>query len=116
VVPVAATEMTKTIPAFAPVIEEAERTGQPYPAWLRRDEGLGTVEDVTGLITFLASDASKGITGQAIGIGGDKLALWSHPAEKSVAYADGGWTAEAIASSWDFPQETYGIPAPRIPS
>jgi NAD(P)-dependent dehydrogenase (short-subunit alcohol dehydrogenase family) len=113
VVPVAATEMTKTIPAFGPVIEEAERTGQPYPAWLRHDEGLGTVEDVTGLITFLASDASKGITGQAIGVGGDKLALWSHPAEKSVAYAEGGWSADAIEASWDFEQETYGIPAPK---
>ncbi|GAA2684269.1 SDR family oxidoreductase [Actinoplanes palleronii] len=116
VVPIAATEMTKTIPAFAPVIEEAERTGQPYPAWLRRDEGLGTVDDVTGLITFLASDASKGITGQAIGIGGDKLALWSHPAEKQVVFHDGGWSASDIAASWDFPAETYGIPAPRVPS
>ncbi|GAA2886701.1 hypothetical protein GCM10020220_091180 [Nonomuraea rubra] len=41
VVPVAATEMTRTIPAFAPVLEEAERTGAPLPGWLRRDEGLG---------------------------------------------------------------------------
>ncbi|MFC4065231.1 SDR family oxidoreductase [Actinoplanes subglobosus] len=113
VVPIAATEMTKTIPAFGPVIEEAERTGTPYPAWLRHDEGLGTVEDVTGLITFLASDASKGITGQAIGVGGDKLALWSHPAEKAVAYTEGGWSADAIEAAWDFEQETYGIPAPR---
>jgi NAD(P)-dependent dehydrogenase (short-subunit alcohol dehydrogenase family) len=113
VIPIAATEMTKTIPAFGPVIEEAERTGQPYPAWLRHDEGLGTVEDVTGLITFLASDAAKGITGQAIGIGGDKLALWSHPAERSVKYRDGGWSGDAIAAEWDFDQETYGIPAPR---
>ncbi|MFC7528288.1 SDR family oxidoreductase [Actinoplanes sp. GCM10030250] len=119
VVPVAATEMTKTIPAFAPVIEEAERTGQPYPAWLRRDEGLGTVEDATGLITFLASDASKDVTGQAIGIGGDRLALWAHPAEKAVAFADGGWTAGAIAAEWasgvGASPETYGIPAPRVP-
>ncbi|MEV0899151.1 SDR family oxidoreductase [Actinoplanes sp. NPDC049802] len=113
VIPVAATEMTKTIPAFGPAIEEAERTGRPLPAWMRHDEGLGTVEDVTGLITFLASDASKDITGQAIGIGGDRLTLWAHPSEKHIAYAEGGWTAEAIASSWDFPPETYGIPAPR---
>ncbi|WP_433825597.1 SDR family oxidoreductase [Actinoplanes sp. CA-015351] len=119
VVPVAATEMTKTIPAFAPVIEESERTGVPYPAWLRRDEGLGTVEDVTGLIVFLASDAAKDITGQAIGIGGDRLALWSHPAEKAVAFADGGWTADAIAGGWSTgpgkSPETYGIPAPKAP-
>ncbi|WP_318528352.1 SDR family oxidoreductase [Nonomuraea gerenzanensis] len=117
VVPVAATEMTRTIPAFAPILEEAERTGAPLPGWLRRDEGLGTVEDVAGLIVYLASDASREVTGQAIGIGGDKLALWSHPAEKTVAYAEGGWSADAIAAAWDeFEPETYGIPAPKVPA
>ncbi|MFK4069705.1 SDR family oxidoreductase [Streptomyces sp. NPDC029674] len=119
VVPVAATEMTKTIPAFGPVIEESERTGKPLPDWLRKDEGLGTVEDVTGLITFLASDASAEVTGQAIGIGGDRLALWAHPTEKAVAFADGGWSAEAIAAEWPggvgAEPETYGIPAPSAP-
>ncbi|GAB3158870.1 SDR family oxidoreductase [Microbispora hainanensis] len=120
VVPVAATEMTKTIPVFAPIIEESERTGKPFPEWLRKDEGLGTVEDVAGLVVFLASDASAGVTGQAVGIGGDRLALWSHPAEKAVAFADGGWTAEAIAASWQSgvgaEPETYGIPAPKVPA
>ncbi|MFE1787074.1 SDR family oxidoreductase [Streptomyces sp. NPDC059525] len=119
VVPVAATEMTRTIPAFAPVIEESERTGEPLPDWLRKDEGLGTVEDVAGLITFLASDASDGVTGQAIGIGGDRLALWAHPKEKAVAFADGGWSGDAIAAAWPdgvgAESETYGIPAPQAP-
>ncbi|MEU6105919.1 SDR family oxidoreductase [Streptomyces flaveolus] len=119
VVPVAATEMTKTIPAFAPVIEAAERDGSPLPDWLRRDEGLGTVEDVAGLVTFLASDASEGVTGQAIGVGGDRLALWAHPKEKAVAFADGGWSAETIAAQWadgvGAEPETYGIPAPKAP-
>ncbi|MEU4232265.1 SDR family oxidoreductase [Nonomuraea sp. NPDC026600] len=113
VVPVAATEMTKTIPAFAPILEK----GEPYPDWVRKDEGLGTVEDVAGLVVYLASDASAEVTGQAIGVGGDKLALWSHPAEKAVAYADGGWSADAIAASWPATvgaePETYGIPAPK---
>ncbi|XVS67363.1 SDR family oxidoreductase [Actinosynnema sp. CA-299493] len=120
VVPVAATGMTRTIPAFAPVIEEAERTGAPFPDWLRRDEGLGTVEDVASLIVYLASDAARHITGQAIGIGGDRLALWSHPREKAVALADGGWTTAAIAESWatgvGAEPETYGIPAPTPPA
>ncbi|MEU3464000.1 SDR family NAD(P)-dependent oxidoreductase [Streptomyces sp. NPDC006733] len=119
VVPVAATEMTKTIPAFAPVIAESERTGDPLPEWLRKDEGLGTVEDVAGLITFLASDASADVTGQAIGVGGDRLALWAHPREKAVAFADGGWQADAIAAAWHggvgAEPETYGIPAPQAP-
>ncbi|GAA5012813.1 SDR family oxidoreductase [Streptomyces hyderabadensis] len=119
VVPVAATEMTKTVPAFAPAIEEAERTGAPLPDWLRKDEGLGTVEDVAGLITFLASEAAKDVTGQAIGIGGDRLALWAHPKEKAVALTDGGWSADAIGEHWHAgvgaDPETYGIPAPKAP-
>jgi NAD(P)-dependent dehydrogenase (short-subunit alcohol dehydrogenase family) len=120
VVPVAATAMTRTIPAFAPLIEESERTGEPLPAWVRRDEGLGSVDDVTGLVVVLASDAAKGITGQAIGVGGDRLALWAHPQEKTVAFADGGWSASAIAASWasgvGAAPETYGIPAPKPPA
>ncbi|MBO4269600.1 SDR family oxidoreductase [Microbispora triticiradicis] len=119
IVPVAATEMTRTIPAFAPIIEEAERTGRPFPAWLRQGEGMGTVEDVAPLVVFLASDASADVTGQAIGIGGDRLALWSHPSEKSVAYTYGGWSADAIAAAWPegvgAEPETYGIPAPNVP-
>ncbi|GID30774.1 SDR family oxidoreductase [Paractinoplanes brasiliensis] len=116
VVPVAATEMTRTIPAFAPLIEESERTGEPLPDWLRRDEGLGTADDAAGLVVFLASEAAADVTGQAIGIGGDRLSLWSHPSEKAVAFAGGGWSAEAIAAEWPTgigaQPETYGIPAP----
>ncbi|GLY80020.1 SDR family NAD(P)-dependent oxidoreductase [Actinoallomurus iriomotensis] len=117
VVPVAATEMTKTIPAFAPAIAEAERTGEPLPGWMRKDEGIGTVEDVTGLVTFLASDASAAITGQAIGVGGDRLALWTHPQEKKVELRDGGWNADEIAAAWTegvgAQPESFGIPAPQ---
>jgi 3-oxoacyl-[acyl-carrier protein] reductase len=119
VVPVAATEMTRTIPAFAPLIEASEKAGTPLPDWVRRDEGLGTVDDVASLIVFLASDLAQGVTGQAIGIGGDRLALWAHPQEKAVAFAEGGWTPDAIAHSWHTgvgaEPESYGIPAPAAP-
>lgn len=100
IVPVAATEMTATIPAFAPYVEAWQESGEPLPAWLRRREGFGTPEDVTGLVVFLASDAAAGITGRCIGIGGDKLALWSHPEEVVTAFRDGGWDADAIAEIW----------------
>lgn len=116
VIPVAATAMTKTVPVFAPHIEALEQDGTPFPDSLRKGEGFGTAEDVAGLVAFLASDASAGVTGQCIGIGGDKLALWSHPQEIAVAYADGGWSADAIAAAWPVSvgraPETYGIPAP----
>jgi hypothetical protein len=47
-------------------------------------------------------------------LGGDKLSLWAHPKEISVAYRDGGWTADGIAevfsASVGQQLETYGIP------
>ncbi|WP_084965199.1 SDR family oxidoreductase [Thermoactinospora rubra] len=119
VIPVAATAMTKTIPAFAPYVEAWEERGEPFPAWLRAAEGFGTPEDVAALPVFLASDAAAGVTGQAIGIGGDRLSLWSHPQEVAVAYREGGWDAGAIAATWATgvgrEPQTYGVPAPEVP-
>ncbi|MBL1099220.1 SDR family oxidoreductase [Streptomyces sp. 205] len=118
IVPVAATAMTETIPAFAPYIE-AMKQGAPLPGFLRKGEGFGTAADCAALVPFLASGAARSVTGQCIGIGGDKLALWSHPHETAVAYADGGWSPEAIAASWATSvgrePQTTGIPAPVIP-
>jgi NAD(P)-dependent dehydrogenase (short-subunit alcohol dehydrogenase family) len=117
-VPNAATEMTKTMPLFAPYIQALEEDGVPLPDSLRKGLAFGTAEDCAGLVVFLASAASADVTGQAIGIGGDKLSLWSHPQEISAAYTDGGWSADAIASAWATSvgarPETYGIPAPEI--
>ncbi|GAA3444594.1 SDR family oxidoreductase [Planomonospora venezuelensis] len=117
IVPIAATEMTRTIPAFAPHIDALETDGTPLPDRLRKAEGFGTAEDVAGLVVFLASDAASGVTGQCVGIGGDRLALWSHPQEIVTAYADGGWTADAIAATWSASvgrePQSYGIPAPQ---
>jgi NAD(P)-dependent dehydrogenase (short-subunit alcohol dehydrogenase family) len=115
-IPVAATAMTKTIPFFAPHVEALERDGVPLPDALRKGEGFGTPEDAAGLVVYLASAEAAGVTGQAIGIGGDKLALWAHPHERAVAYADGGWSAEGIATAWPstlgLAPETVGMPAP----
>ncbi|WHU47122.1 SDR family NAD(P)-dependent oxidoreductase [Gordonia sp. L191] len=99
VCPVAVTAMTATIPIFKPFIDEAERTGS-LPDVIRREVGMGTPEDVAGLIAFLASDAAADITGQAISIGGDRLALWTHPELSETAYHDGGFSAEDVATVW----------------
>ena len=100
VIPVAATAMTETVPFVAPYIE-ALKKGEKLPPFARQEMGFGTPEDAAGLVAFLASDAAAGITGQAVGIGGDRLALWSHPAEVVVEFADGtGWSADAIAEVW----------------
>lgn len=98
-VPVAATAMTETIGFLAPYVQ-ALRAGEPMPAFARRALAFGSPEDAAGLVTFLASDAAAGITGQAIGIGGDRLSLWTHPVQTVAAYADGGWSADAIAEAW----------------
>lgn len=118
IVPVAATAMTETIPAFAPYVE-ALRAGEPLPDVLRKGEGFGTPEDCAALVPFLASEAARGVTGQCIGIGGDKVALWSHPQEIRAAYADGGWTPDALADAWPTSVgaelQPVGIPAPKLP-
>lgn len=96
VIPVAATEMTRTMPYFAAAIEEMDK-GAVMPDFFRKDLGFGTPQDVTGLIEFLISDAAADITGQAIGVGGDRLQLWSHPEPVATLYEDGGWSADALA-------------------
>jgi NAD(P)-dependent dehydrogenase (short-subunit alcohol dehydrogenase family) len=100
IVPVAVTAMTETVPFLKPFLDALE-TGGPLAAYARRELSLGSPEDVAGVVAFLASDAAAGITGQAVGIGGDRLALWSHPSEVVVEFADGtGWSADAIAEVW----------------
>jgi NAD(P)-dependent dehydrogenase (short-subunit alcohol dehydrogenase family) len=100
IVPVAATAMTETVPFLKPYVD-ALKAGEPLPPYARRELAFGSPQDAAGLVAFLASDAAAGITGQAVGIGGDRLALWSHPSEVVVEFADGtGWSADAIADVW----------------
>jgi NAD(P)-dependent dehydrogenase (short-subunit alcohol dehydrogenase family) len=99
VIPVAATAMTATIPYFAKAVE-ADSAGEAMPAFFRHDLGFGTSADVSGLVAYLASDAAASVTGQAIGVGGDRLQLWSHPTAISTEYRDGGWTYDALVASF----------------
>jgi NAD(P)-dependent dehydrogenase (short-subunit alcohol dehydrogenase family) len=119
IVPVAATAMTETVPFVQPYIELL-KNGEPLPPFARQELGFGTPEDAAGLVAFLASDAAKDVTGQAVGIGGDRLALWSHPSEVVVEFADGtGWSADAIAGAWPErfapAQQTVGQQIPEPP-
>ena len=112
IVPNALTRMVATMPMFTEAAAAAER-GDPIPDKLRVGMGMGTAEDVAPLFVFLASDQSAAITGQCIGIGGDKLSLWAHPQEVSAAYPrrrlDGGGHCGGvgqrcradIANGWD---------------
>jgi NAD(P)-dependent dehydrogenase (short-subunit alcohol dehydrogenase family) len=112
IVPVAATAMTETLPFLKPYVD-ALQAGEPIPPYARRQLGFGSPQDAAGLVAFLASDAAAHVTGQVVGIGGDRLALWSHPAEVVVEFADGtGWAADAIAKIWParyaHAQQTFG--------
>jgi NAD(P)-dependent dehydrogenase (short-subunit alcohol dehydrogenase family) len=98
VIPVALTRMVATIPGMAELVEMADR-GDPLPAEVRAS-GLGTPDDVAPLVVFLASDEAAGVTGQAIGAGGDRIAIWSHPTEVAVEVREGGWSADALAESF----------------
>jgi NAD(P)-dependent dehydrogenase (short-subunit alcohol dehydrogenase family) len=118
VIPVAATAMTATVPYFAAAVE-ADAAGEPMPAFFRHDLGFGTADDVAGLIAYLGSDAAAGVTGQAIGVGGDRLQLWSHPEPVATEYRDGGWTYEALvdgfASTFGDKLQSVGESFPQLP-
>jgi 3-oxoacyl-[acyl-carrier protein] reductase len=99
VVPTALTEMTATIPVYTELYERF-MAGEPVPREVRREHALGAPEDAAPLVVWLASAESGDVTGQAIGIGGDRLTLYAHPSELEVAYHDNGWTATAIDAVW----------------
>jgi len=99
VIPVALSPMTATIPDLAEAYERF-LAGDPIPHELRHDRGLGSPDDVAPLIVWLASDDSVEVTGQAIGIGGDRLTLFSHPEVIATDYADGGWSTDSIGAAW----------------
>jgi 3-oxoacyl-[acyl-carrier protein] reductase len=99
VIPVAATAMTATVPYFHAAVA-ADEQGEPMPDFFRKTLGFGTAADVAPLIAHLASDAAADVTGQAIGVGGDRLQLWSHPEPVLSAFNEGGWTASALESEF----------------
>ena len=99
IVPTAWTAMTATIPIYKPLVARVA-AGEPLPPAVRREHAIGMPEDCAGLVVFLASEGAAGITGQAIGVGGDRLCLYSQPAEIVTELRDGGWDAEAIVAIW----------------
>ena len=117
IIPTAWTQMTATIPIYAPLVD-AVAAGEPLPREVRQAHAIGMPEDSASLVVFLASDAAAEITGQAIGIGGDKLSLYSHPAEIAAAFHEGGWTPELIAENWSTTMgsmtQPYGIRLPEL--
>src|SRR4051794_2315825 len=85
IVPTAWTQMTATIPIYAPLAGRDE-----FPPEVRREHALGKPEDCAPLVVYLASEAAAGVTGQAIGIGGGPPPLPFPPAGGAPAVRGGG--------------------------
>ena len=118
VIPVAATEMTKTVPFFSAAVQADER-GEAMPDFFRKELGFGTADDVAGLIAFLASDAAADVNGQAIGVGGDRIQIWSHPEAVNTEFHAGGWDYETLTSEFSTRfgqyQQSVGEKFPELP-
>lgn len=85
--PRAVTDMTNSIPEH---VRKKKDASWADASVVRR----GTPGQVAPAVVYLASDEAEWITGQVIGIGGDKLSLWSHPKEVAEAFIFGGWSVE----------------------
>lgn len=114
VIPTAMTAMTATIPMYAKWAQDYAE-GKPLPSLARRDHALGGPEDVVPLVVWLASDAAADVTGQALGLGGDRLTLYSHPTELINELRDGGWTPQAIEEVWRSRMAAQAQPSGPIP-
>ena len=93
VVPTAVTEMVKSIPGM----ENLDPDNVPEDL---RNRYLGPAEDVAAAVVFLASDASAGLNGQIVALGGNRLAIWSHPMEVHHELRSGGWDAAAVEEAF----------------
>ena len=58
-------------------------------------------EAIAPVVVFLASDRAAHVTGQVIGVRGNEVTLFSHPAALRTATRAEGWTAEALGEVYD---------------
>lgn len=100
VIPTALSPMVATMPMYAKVYEDFLETGE-IPHKYRQDHALGSPEDVAPLVVWLSSDLSDNVTGQAIGMGGDRMSLYSHSNVIATSDQKGGWTASRIGDAWE---------------
>jgi NAD(P)-dependent dehydrogenase (short-subunit alcohol dehydrogenase family) len=89
--PRAVTDMTNSVPEEVKKKKDASWVGTSV-------RKRGEPENVAPLAVFLALDESDWINGQVVGLGGDKLSLWSHPHEVAEAFIFGGWNVDNLRS------------------
>ncbi len=94
--PTAVTEMVKSIPGM----EGLDPDNVPEEL---RNRYLGPAEDVAAAVVFLASDVASDLNGQVLALGGNRLAIWSHPMEVHYELRSGGWDAGAVEQAFQGP-------------
>jgi len=67
----------------------------------RRGQAMAPPEAIAPVITFLASDRASHVTGQVIGVRGNQVTLFSHPAPVRQITSRDPWTPEALAEVYD---------------
>jgi NAD(P)-dependent dehydrogenase (short-subunit alcohol dehydrogenase family) len=77
------------------------RMTQRLPGERRSAATATPPEAIAPVVTFLASDRARHITGQVIGVRGTEVSLFSHPAPVRTVSAPSDWTAEQLAEVWD---------------
>jgi NAD(P)-dependent dehydrogenase (short-subunit alcohol dehydrogenase family) len=93
VVPSAWTRLTSAIPEAVLVKHVGEAALQDMKA--RRPEHIAPI------VGYLASTAAEGVTGQIVRASGNRLGLFSRPAEIDSVYTESAWTAESVAQAFD---------------
>ncbi len=67
----------------------------------RRGQAMAPPEAIAPVVTFLASDRAAHVTGQVIGVRGNEVTLYSHPAPLRQITSRERWTPEALAETYD---------------
>jgi NAD(P)-dependent dehydrogenase (short-subunit alcohol dehydrogenase family) len=67
----------------------------------RRGQALTPPEAIAPVVTFLASDRAAHVTGQVIGVRGNEVTLFSHPAPLRRVTSREPWTAESLGEVYD---------------